>query len=344
MEQRYSGTFRSDRYDRDGRYLINLLEVAPDQIEHLLSALGKERQTESYTILRSYWELASVPREWAQPLSACDEIWAPSQFVAEALRAVVDRPVFIIPPAVDVTIKKSRQRSDFGLDPEAFLFVYAFDLGSYPARKNPLAIVRAFRFAFPDPHQRVGLVLKFSGSPGIFETYRAALQLLARSDRRIAVLDAEMERDEILSLVAACDAYVSLHRSEGLGLGMIEAMMLGKPVIATDYSGSRDFLNNKTGFPVRYRTINVERHEYPHAEGQLWAEPDLQHAAEYMRQVQEQASDTMEIARAGQGAAIERYGLHAVGDAVRQRVVQILSDLGRELPPQQGRYLLNHQR
>lgn len=333
VEQRYIGAFRSELYDRSGRYLINLVEVAPDQVEYLLYELGPERREGSYSILRSYWELARAPDEWAAPLSAFDEIWAPSQFVADALRGVVDKPVYIVPPAVDVTIVKRWSRSDWNLDPTAFLFVYSFDLGSYPARKNPLGVVQAFRLAFPDPSLNVGLVLKHTGAPGVFEAYRAALQLLARTDPRIIVIDHEMERDEVLSLIATCDAYLSLHRSEGLGLGMIEAMMLGKPVIATDYSGSRDFLTPSTGFPIQHTLTRVHRHEYPHAERQHWAEPDLQHAARTMRAIHAGAPNVAAIARSGQTAAIARYGVDAVGSAVRTRLEQVYEQLGRKLPP-----------
>jgi glycosyltransferase involved in cell wall biosynthesis len=159
--------------------------------------------------------------------------------------------------------------------------------------------------------------------PGLFEVYQVAIERAAAADQRIVLIRGDLSRDDFLSLLAASDAYVSLHRSEGLGLGMIEAMMLGRAVIGTDYSGCCEFLTSETGFPIRYRPVAVEKHDYPHATGQLWAEPDLTHAAEVMRTVFHCPDQVREIAKAGQTAVHARYGLSAVGAAMRSRVAAI---------------------
>lgn len=323
VESRFSGLFKAHRYDLNGCYRVNLLEVAPDQVADLRSAMGAERLAASHTILRSYWELARVPSEWLAPLSSCDEIWAPSLFVKEALGPRIDTPVFVMPPAVDVTIDRVSSRSTLGLKSDVFYFIFTFDLASYPKRKNPLGVVAAFQRAFPDRKQKVGLILKYARIPGLFEVYQIAIERAAAADPRIVLIRDDLSRDEFLSLLAASDAYVSLHRSEGLGLGMIEAMMLGRPVIGTDYSGCREFLTSETGFPIRYLPVAVRQHDYPHATAQLWAEPDLTHAAEVMRTVLHCPDQAREIAKAGQAAAHARYGLSAVGAAMKSRVAAI---------------------
>jgi glycosyltransferase involved in cell wall biosynthesis len=323
VESRFAGPFKANRYDLKGRYRVNLLEVAPDQVANLRSAMGAERFTQSHTILRSYWELARIPSEWLTPLSGFDEIWAPSLFVREALGSRIDTPVFVMPPAVDVTIGQVTPRSTLGLKSDVFYFIFTFDLASYPKRKNPLGVIAAFQRAFPDRGQKVGLILKYARVPGLFEVYQVAIERAAAADQRIVLIRGDLSRDDFLSLLAASDAYVSLHRSEGLGLGMIEAMMLGRAVIGTDYSGCCEFLTSETGFPIRYRPVAVEKHDYPHATGQLWAEPDLTHAAEVMRTVFHCPDQVREIAKAGQTAVHARYGLSAVGAAMRSRVAAI---------------------
>jgi glycosyltransferase involved in cell wall biosynthesis len=325
VERRYAGPFHPERYDRVGRYAVNVIEVAPDQVDDLLHAIGPERRDNSYTVLRSYWELATVPSTWHTSILACDEIWAASAFVAEAFRACSTAPVVIIPPAVDVTIGELTQRSGFGLKADVFYFTFSFDLASYPKRKNPFGLISAFQLAFPNKSDKVGLILKYNRVMGLFEVFQSAIKLVAKFDARIVVFDTELTRDEMLSLLVASDAYVSLHRSEGLGLGLIEAMMLGRPVIATDYSGSRDFLTPATGFPVRYTLVPVDKYDYPHALGQVWAEPDLQHAAELMRLVHQARAEVAAVAKVGQAAARARYGLSSVAATISRRIDDIFA-------------------
>lgn len=330
VEGRFMGPFKPHRYDRRSRYRVNLLEVAPDQVAHLRAVMGPERFETSHTILRSYWELADIPVAWHGPLSECDEIWAPSHFVKEALGSHIGVPVLVMPPAVDVTINQGLSRNELGLKADVYYFTFTFDLASYPKRKNPLGVVAAFQRAFPARTEKVGLILKYARVPGLFEAYQVAIELAAADDPRIIIVHQDLSRDAFLSLLAASDAYVSLHRSEGLGLGMIEAMMLGRPVIGTDYSGSREFLTPETGFPIRCSLVPVRRHDYPHAAGQLWAEPDLFHAAEVMRMVFEQPHRAQAIARSGQKAAEARYGLAAVGAAMKLRFEAVIE--GRHQP------------
>lgn len=322
-ESRRIGTFMPERYASDRRFAVNVVEVAPDQVDDALSALGEARLAESYNILRTYWELPAAPAEWRRPLAAFDEIWAPSAFVGEAMRAVFDGPITPMRPAVSVDAEERARHSGFALAPGVFRFLFSFDVHSHPARKNPLSVVRAFRLAFPDEAADVGLVIKLSGAPGLFAEHRAALRAWAARDRRIRLIDADLDRGEMLALIEACDCYVSLHRAEGLGLGMIEAMLLGRPVIATDHSGNRDFLDDATGFPVRCDLVEVRAHEYPHAAGQRWADPDLAHAAELMRLVESRRDFAKAKGEAGRARAESLYGSTAVGAALKERLAAI---------------------
>ena len=238
------------------------------------------------------WELPVWPVAWDPVLSLVDEIWASSQFTQQAYAAAVDRAlpaderpkVRLMPLPVSVARIESTPRRRLGLPTRAFLFLFVFDFNSTIARKNPLAAITAFRRAFPEDCD-VGLVIKTMNGqahPAASRKLRAA----CTEDPRIKLLDHTLRRGEVLGLMANCDAYLSLHRSEGFGRTLAEAMLVGKPVIATDFSGSADFLDASTGYPVRWRRKVVRAGEYPFVSATdhaWWAEPDLEHAASQMQ-------------------------------------------------------------
>jgi glycosyltransferase involved in cell wall biosynthesis len=171
-------------------------------------------------------------------------------------------------------------RARFGLPKDRFLFFFAFDFLSFIERKNPMAAVAAFRAAFPAGEQ-AGLVLKCMNGHVVPEKLKAFHDEIA-GHPEILLINDTLTREETLALIASTDAVLSLHRSEGLGLLIAEGMLLGKPVIATDYSASQDLLSAETGYPVRCTLVSVPDGAYPFAAGQVWAEPDVGHAAELM--------------------------------------------------------------
>ena len=200
-----------------------------------------------------------------------------------------------MPPVVDLgnaappltESAKAEARNYFGLDPNAVLFAFGFDLNSMIARKNPQAVLEAFQNAFVDAPQseyNVGLVIK-TFPPRRPEPLWDELKEIASADSRITIIEADLDREGILALYGCCDVFVSLHRSEGLGLGLAEALQLGLDIIATDYGGNADFCTGPLAHPIDYKLIPVNQGEYPHYEGMVWAEPNLQQASAVMRQV-----------------------------------------------------------
>ena len=314
-----------ERYDLKRRHKVNIIEMSADQLPAMFSAVGRWKTGHSYNILRTYWELPRAPAEWQPMLKGIHEIWAPNDFVANSFREIFAGPITVIPPCVEIETEFEFGRVHLGIDRGMFYFTFSFDYFSHPARKNPLGVVRAFQAAFPNRSEKVGLVIKSTSATHHYLETKSAILEAARLDPRIKVIDRIFSRDEMLSLIRQSDCYVSLHRSEGFGLGMAEAMAFGKPVIGTDYSGSTEFLSDRTGFPVAYGMRPVAAGEYIFSDGQSWAEPDPLAAAEAMQRVYYDRPERQRRAMAGKAFVEAHYGRENIGRIAAGRLRQILA-------------------
>jgi glycosyltransferase involved in cell wall biosynthesis len=271
------------------------------------------------------WELPEWPQEWDEVYTLVDEVWASSQYTRAAFLPRSPVPVLQVPMAVTIDAIASKTRADFDLPEGRFLYLFVFDFMSYPARKNPWACIKAFREAFPKGDEPVNLVMKVSNvqpNDPRWQEIAAALE----ADPRILKREFNLEKSDVMALMSVCDAYVSLHRAEGFGRTMAEAMLLGKPVIATGYSGNADFLTKVTGFPVRYKKATIKPNDYPAGDGQTWAEPDSKHAAEQLMRVFENTPERQRRSRKGQAHIAAIHGAMAVGTTVRHRLALLTSD------------------
>jgi glycosyltransferase involved in cell wall biosynthesis len=214
------------------------------------------------------------------------------------------------------------KRANYRLPDKATLFFFAFDPCSFFVRKNPLAAVEAFHQAFGAASPEVGLVIKCL-DPGPHEAVLKPLKAAIAGDPRIHLIEGTLSRGEMNGLLAVTDAYVSLHRSEGFGFGLAEAMLLGKPAIGTDYSGNRDFLTDETGYPVPYTLVPVRPGEYPDHEGQVWAEPDIGVAAKCMASIVHEPQQAEARALAGQAYIKTHHSSAAVGQKMRDRLAAL---------------------
>lgn len=323
IETRKIGPFHPELYERAQARPVNVIVVAPDQTPYVEQALAPTMFASSYNILRTYWELPDAPQAWRPFLARIDEIWVPNAFVADAFRDIFPRKIAIVPTAVDATIKARADRAEFGLEAERFYFLFSFDYFSSPYRKNPLAAAQAFAAAFPDPSEKVGLVIKSLGAIERFPEIAAALERCAAEDPRIVLMHRSLDRDKMLSLIDAVDCYLSLHRAEGFGAGMAEALLLGKPVIGTDFSGSRCFLDDSVGYPVPYVMRDIQRDEYGWGEGQVWADPIPSEAARLMRAVHDDPAEAKRRAEAGRLRISTQFSRAAVGAAIRSRLAEL---------------------
>jgi GT2 family glycosyltransferase/glycosyltransferase involved in cell wall biosynthesis len=331
VEGRRTVPFMLDRYDEATIHAVNVIEVSPAELPRVRDHIGSEHFAGSYNILRTYWELARGPAVWRPILNGIDEIWSPNQFCSDAFRDFFDGPITIVPPCIEIGGPAEEQRARFGLAPGTFNFMFSFDYHSFPERKNPVAVVRAFLQAFPDISRPVGLVVKATGVAGHFPAVRKEIRALAASDDRIRILDESLSREEMWSLMASVDCCVSLHRSEGFGLVMADAMLLGKPVIATNYSGNTEFVTEETGYPIDYVLKKVGPDDYVHTGGQVWADPDEDACADAMRRVVDNPAEAGRKAEAGRRFVLERYGAANVGRLAAQRLAEILAS--GKVPP-----------
>ena len=195
-------------------------------------------------------------------LDDVDEVWVATDFIRAAVQRATTKPVTKIPTPVVPRVERAYRRADFGLPDDRFLFLFSFDFNAYSVRKNPEAVLAAFRRAFPPGRNDVGLVVKSINGRNRPDDL-ARIEALIAGDQRITLIDRRFTRDEVFGLQQVVDSYVSLHRAEGLGLGLAESMYFGKPMIGTRYSGNLEFMNAQNSCLVDFDLIPVPPGNYP---------------------------------------------------------------------------------
>jgi len=305
---------------------INIVSVNADELPHFAADVGESFLESRYTIGLWAWEIEDFPRSMARSHRYLDEIWANSSFSAEAIQKQVDCPVYPFPLPVSVPELEAPPREELNL-PAGFVFLFCFDFDSIFERKNPTAVIRAFLEAFPDEEQVFLQIKSINGSkaPDKLQLLRSA----AAGDPRISIVDEYWESQRVRALMASCDAYLSLHRAEGFGLTMAEAMAYGRPVIATGYSGNLDFMNDGNSFLVTPRMIEVAEGCDPYPRGAFWADPDVSEAARLMRRVISSPAEARERAALGQAEIKQHHSPAARSSFVRQRIEAISADLAQ---------------
>ncbi|MGO1120136.1 glycosyltransferase [Rhodovibrionaceae bacterium A322] len=231
-----------------------------------------------YNIGYWHWEFPKWPENWKPAFDLVDEVWAPCQFALESYEGVTDKKLATLPASVNIEQVEELPRSYFGLPEDRFVYLFVFDSRSFLMRKNPWAALEAFQMAFPDRNTPVSLVIKVNNSDPSNPLWKAFVEVCAR-DPRVRIIDKTLYRSEILALIKSCDVLLSLHRCEGFGFTMAEALLLGTEVIATHYSGNRDFISEENAYPVSYTLETIPAADHQFGEGQHWATPDLDHAA-----------------------------------------------------------------
>lgn len=301
------------------KYNVNVFHINADQMFVAYNYLGPDFFNGRYNIGYWAWELPEFPDEWSESFKIVQEVWVPSTFVLDAVTQKSSVPVVRIPHAIEVDCPLNLNRKHFKLPDGRFLFLAMYDTQSFHQRKNPQGAINAFKKAFDQSDSSVGLVLKVNNSrcsPEEIQRLKASIS----ENRNIYLIEETLDRHEVNALINSADCFVSLHRSEGFGLILAEAMALGKPVIGTNWSGNTDFMNNMNSCAVDYKIVNVGSDYGPYKSDQVWAEPDVEHAAFYMQKLVRDQHWSKDIGDKAQHTIRNEFSPEVVGNKINQRL------------------------
>ena len=309
---------------------INVIHFNPDVIIENLSGFGLSQFEGRYNIGVFWWETSRACLAHRLGTDLLDEVWVATEYCKGIFQAITDKPVVVVrTPVPRIGDVAWATRSYFEIPDGKFTFIFTFDGASRFTRKNPVGALEAFERAFPGD-DGVHFIVKTQNTTFLSaadEKIYAEIRSRARKDARITVIDESLSSNEVHGLIAVCDCYVALHRSEGFGFGMAEAMKLRVPVIATGYSGNADFTTEDTAWPVRFKQVPVRKGEFVYEEdGQEWADPDVDHAAQRMREVRTDPFAKLKIDRA-HALIASHYDEESVGRTYKQRIDEIRASL-----------------
>ncbi len=308
----------STRLQKTNPYRVNVFHIDPPVSQDIDHHHGDNFRHERYNVAYWAWELPEFPDSWVAACQYYDEIWCPSAFVRDAIAAKAPLPVHVMPHAIDFALPTGDQKSKFKLPADRFNFLFLYDLNSYQERKNPHAVIAAYREAFPD-ETGVHLVIKTQNpdkNPAAFAQLKEALKGLTHT----TLIAETLSREDVHALEAACDSFVSLHRSEGFGLAVAEAMFLGKPVVSTDWSATAEFVNETNGCPVAVDLIELSESHGPYEKGQIWANPRVSAAAEAMRRLAADPAHARQLGEAAARSIREHFPPAVIGRRYQQRL------------------------
>ena len=311
---------------------IRIFHINGDEVERVLAEFAARGGVfeDGYNVIVPAWELPAYPAPWAAQLRRFDEVWALSSFIRTSL-AHAGLDSHLIGQAVELQAGPNLPRRYFGIRESAFVLLNFFDLSSYSRRKNPDAVLALLaRIRRDDPFRDVQLVLKAKNGERAAEDWAATVA----GDAAVKVIATPLDTTAVRSLIAACDCFVSLHRAEGFGRGLGEAMALGRLVMGTGWSGNVDFMTGRNSLLVRHGLVALQPDDYPHGQGQSWAEPDLDHAYGLLLPVLDDPDRGRAMARLGQADVLRTHGNRAVGLRILDRLEAIAAGLvARAKPP-----------
>jgi glycosyltransferase involved in cell wall biosynthesis len=268
------------------------------------------------------WEVETFPEISHQACELVDEIWAISNFVKDAISPHTEKPIYVVPtPIIAPKVSETLDREAIGLQDGETYNLFMFDYFSVFHRKNPLDLVAAHIMAFPD-QQGPRLVIKGINCESHRDQQSQLREaILGRSD--IILLDSYLSREQLHSLLNECQTYISLHRSEGYGLTIAEAMSLGKPVIATAYSGNLDFMKPDNSILVPFTLVPVGNQAFPYPEDSRWAQPDVEFAANAMRELYADESLRDRIGNRARIDVTSEFTIERAADFIQSRVKKL---------------------
>lgn len=327
----YTGTESRSEHsfatDDESHHHVLICSINAEQLVAARNRLGGTFFSDRYVIGQWFWELEEAPSWYQSAWSMVDELWAPTRFIQTMLQKSAPSNVQIhyVPlPVRQTDVNVTVTRRHFHLD-NRYMFLFVFDLLSIMKRKNPLGLIDAYTQGF-DSDEGAQLVIKTMN--GDKRPDDLALLLKAASERSdITVIDSYYSRSETSRLISLADCYVSLHRSEGLGLTLSEAMSYGVPVIATNYSGNTDFMNNRNSFLIGWDRTAVGEGAGGYNSTATWAEPRISDAVSAMQYVFQNQNEARVRGAQGRDDVLGDFSVERSGAIMKSRLEEIWSSL-----------------
>lgn len=301
---------------------INLIHINPHELGLAFQQLGQKVWDGHYNIGFWLWELEEFPEEWTPCFHCLDEIWTPSEFISRAVRKKTKLPVKTVPYHVKTRLDQVYGRSEFGLPEDMYLFLMMYDRTSMTERKNPEAVIQAYKKAFTR-RDKAGLVIKINNCT---EEEINALKKELEDYPNVYFISQVMDRSHVNSLIRCVDAVVSLHRAEGFGLVLAEAMMLGTPTIATNWSSNTEFMTSDTSCLVDCQLVELKNDLGLFKKGNRWADPDIGQAASYMKRLYEDPAYGREMAHRAKSYIEDRLSMERISGIIVERIGEIYEE------------------
>lgn len=305
--------------DNINNYPVNIVHLNIDAILSFIQEKSSDYFNGKYNIGYWAWEMEEFPDVYAEYFKFYDEIWTCSRYCLDSMSLKSPIPVVNIPHPIDIKIEDIDAYFETGISDDCFNFLFVFDYNSLIERKNPLGLIDAYEKAFGINNDKVKLILKTSLSNQHSKAKKKVIERIG-DNKSIIYKEEMLRRPELLALINKADCYISLHRSEGFGLTIAEAMALGKPVIATGYSGNLDFTNANNSFLVKYKMVKHEVDLSVLPKNNYWSEPNTDHAAELMKFIFENQAHAVEIGKKAKEDIETHFSLEAIGNRMKTRL------------------------
>lgn len=304
-------------------YNVTIIHINPDVLDFACMFLPRQIWKTDYIIGFWLWELPVLPENWVLDLALFDEIWAPSNFIVETIKKATNKPVTLIPYGIELSGSLKYSREHFKLPKDTFLYLTMYDINSVSQRKNPMGAINAFIKTFETEDIDVGIVVKINNLSEQSRNEFYMLKDMLEKYKNVFFITEILNKEEVNSLINCVDVFISLHRSEGFGLVPAEAMYLGKPVVATNWSSTTDFMNCQNSCPVDYILVELQENYGPYEKGQYWAEPNIKRASDFLLKLYKDKIFYNTISDNACKYIRENYSISKSAESVKKRLLEL---------------------